>query len=186
MTLQELFDSFAGNPTPLIIYFILVPLTAFIANFMSGNEQYQSPWNYLYSTLVYLAAVPGILAVVLCIYTFFFESQRSLLEVNALVYFLPIIVMIATLLIIARHVNMNKIPGFNKLSAMLMMLTVTFITILIIQKTRIWVMFHGSVMHLFGLFVILFAVFMWGWSKFFSSSSSEKPTSHTNNREIEW
>ena len=185
MTLQELFDGFAGNPTPLIIYFILVPLTAFIANFMSGNEQYQSPWNYLYSTLVYLAAVPGMLAVVLCIYTFFFEPQRSLLQVNALVYFMPIIVMIATLLIIARHVNMNKIPGFNKLSAMLMMLTVTFITILIIQKTRIWVMFHGSVMHLFGLFIILFAVFMWGWSKFFSSNSSES-TSHSSNREIEW
>lgn len=174
MTLQELFDTLAHNPTPVIIYFLLLPIAAAIGGAVATKEEArQSPWKYFYSALVYMSSVPGILALVLCVYTLFFERQRSLLEVNALVYFLPILIMIATLLLINKKVDMRYIPGFRRLSGMLMMLAVTFITILIIQQTRIWIVFHGSVMYLFGLFLVLFGVFYLGWTKLFAPGSDD-------------
>jgi len=181
MTLQDLFNSIAENPSPLLIFYFILPFTAIIANVMSGDEAYESPWKYLYSALVYLTCVPGILALVLCVYTFTFESRQSLLEVNALVYFLPIIVMAATLIIMSRKVDMRHIPGFSRLSGLMFMLAATFITILIIQKTRIWVMFHGSVTYLLGLFVVLFLAFMWGWNRMIKSDAPTPPRSSGRN-----
>ncbi|OWY22640.1 hypothetical protein C7N43_01695 [Sphingobacteriales bacterium UPWRP_1] len=174
MTLQELFDALAANPAPVLIFFILLPIAAGIAGSLTTREEArQSPWKYFYSALVYLSSVPGIMALVLCVYTLFFERQRSLLQVNALVYFLPIMIMVATLLLINQKADMRHIPGFRRLSGLLMMLAVTFIAILLIQQTRIWVVFHGSVVHLFGLFIVLFVVFYVGWSKLFGSANDE-------------
>ncbi|HRI27856.1 MAG TPA: hypothetical protein PK715_07325 [Chitinophagales bacterium] len=180
MTLQELFDALAANPTPVVLYFVMLPVAAAVAGKMvAQDEAHQNPWKYFYSALVYLCSVPGIFALVLCVYTLFFERQRSLLQVNALVYFLPIISMIATLLLINNKVSMRHIPGFKRLSGLLMMLAVTFITILIIQQTRIWVVFHGSVTHLFGLFIVLFLVFYFGFTRLFAGNNDKNQ--HNNN-----
>lgn len=177
MTLQELFASVSEHPQPVVIFFLMLPLTAFIVGVMSDKEErYNSPWKYLYAALVYLSSVPGILALVLCVYTLFFERSSSILEVNILVYFLPILIMIATLIIISNKVNMRRIPGFQRLSGLLLMLGVTFISILIIQKTRIWVIFHGSITYLIGLFVVLFVVFYLGWIKLFAPNTQQDNT----------
>ncbi|QQS28313.1 MAG: hypothetical protein IPM47_15825 [Sphingobacteriales bacterium] len=178
MTLQELFDKLASNPVPVVLFFVLLPIAALIAGKVTTRDEVRSsPWNYFYSTLVYLTTVPGIFALVLCVYTLFFERHRSLLEVNALVYFLPLISMISTLLIINRKIDMKHIPGFHRLSGMLMMIAVTFITILIIQQTRIWVIFHGSVMYLFGLFIVLFLLFYFGWNRLFGEREKQDDNS---------
>jgi hypothetical protein len=180
MTLQELFDSLAAKPIPVVVFFILLPIAAAIGGKIASNDEVrQSPWNYFYATLVYLTCVPGIFALVLCFYTLFFERQRSLLEVNALVYFLPLFSMVATLLIINQKIAMKYIPGFRRLSGLLMMLAITFITILIIQQTRIWVVFHGSAMQLFGLFIVLFLVFYYGWYKLFGTNDKQDNDGYT-------
>ncbi len=164
MTLQQLFDSIAADPALVIFYFSIIPITALLANLANGEESAQSPWSYLYSTLIYLVCIPGIFAVTLCAYTFLFERQ-SFLNVNAIVYFLPIFSMLATLLIIRRKVDLDRIPGFDKLSGLLLMIAATFIVMLIIEKTRIIVFFYGSVASLGVLFLIIFGVFMFGWHK---------------------
>ena len=82
MTLQELFDKLAGNPVPVVVFFILLPIAAAIAGKIASNDEVrQSPWNYFYATLVYLTCVPGIFAVTLSIYFFLFE-RRSILDTN--------------------------------------------------------------------------------------------------------
>ncbi len=94
----------------------------------------------------------------------FFEPT-NLTEVNALIYFLPIISMIATIMVVSQEVNLKNLPGFDKISGLVMVLAVTFIAILLIQKTRIWVMFIGGMGHLLILFVVLFIAFRFAWSK---------------------
>ena len=70
MTLQELFDSLAAKPIPVVVFFILLPIAAAIGGKIASNDEVrQSPWNYFYATLVYLTCVPGIFALVLCFYT---------------------------------------------------------------------------------------------------------------------
>ncbi len=169
MTLQQLFAQMTLDPLPIVFYFLAIPILAVILNWVTKDEAHKSPWNYVYSVLVFLVCVPGTFSVVLCVYSMFFSPQ-SMLSVNALVYFLPIISMIATVMIVTRNISMKAVPGFDKLSGLVMLLSVTFIVILLIQKMRIFTVFFGSIWHLAGLFLILFVVMRIAWGRFMSSS----------------
>jgi len=185
MTLQELFDTMAANPTPVLLFFTMLPVTAVVTGFMTDKgEAYESPWKYLYSALIYLACLPGIFALTMCVYHLLIDG-RSFLQLNVLAYFLPILVMIGTLLAINRTVDMRRIPGFNRISGLSMIIVTCFITILIIQKTRIWIFIGGSMMHLFGLFVILFFVFSWGMSSLFKSPEPVGTESRGSSRKFD-
>jgi len=157
------------DPLPIVFYFLAIPILAVILNWVTKGEAHKSPWNYVYSTLVFLVCVPGTFSVVLCIYSMFIDPQ-SMLNVNALVYFLPIISMIATVMIVKQNIQMRAVPGFDKLSSLVALLAVTFVAILLIQKMRILTVFFGSIWHLGGLFLILFVVMRIVWGRFMSSS----------------
>ena len=62
MTLEEFLEKLVENPFYIIAYFALIPITALIAGFLGKDEGHLAPWNYLYSTLIYLVCVPGIFA----------------------------------------------------------------------------------------------------------------------------
>jgi hypothetical protein len=138
MTLQEFFDLLANNPILLIGFFLLVPITAWIACFLGRDEGHLPPWKYLYSTLIYLVCVPGIFAITLNIYLFLFE-QRSILETDIFTQIIPVISMIATLLIIKMNVDLERIPGFDKLSGLLIMIFIILAIMWVIDSTRIFV-----------------------------------------------
>lgn len=170
MTLQELFNSIGNDPFYIVAYFIALPLIALIIGFTSKGESHLSPWTYIYSALIYMVCIPGIFAITLCVYTFFFERQ-SFLNLNIIVYFLPIISMILTLILIKKRIPLDGIPGFGKISGLMLVIAVTFISMLLIQKTKIWIVFIGSIGHLFIAFIVLFIVFRFGLSRLMGSSS---------------
>jgi hypothetical protein len=169
MTLQQLFDVIGENPTFIIIFFIGLPIVAFVMTWITEEDAYKSPWQFIYSGLIYLACVPGIFATLLVAYNVFFQGN-SLLEVNLFVYFLPIFAMIATLLILSRKLHINRIPGFDKISGLVFMITAASITIFILDKMRILVFFYGSIWYLIGLFVILLVIFKVGFKRLFAKS----------------
>ena len=185
MTLQELFDLIGSNPTLILIYFTLLPITALVAGFMSKDEGYQEPWCYLYSVLVYAACIPGIFALTLTGYSFMFE-RSSMLDKNIFVYFLPILVMIATLLLINRNVDIQDIPGFGRLTGLLLAIFAVFVVMFLLQRMRIFTVFFGSVTHLFGLFIVLLAAFMWGSSKLFKGSGDNRKSKRDTSRELDF
>lgn len=164
MTLQSLFESITGDSLLLIYYFVIMPIIALLIGFISGKESNQEPWKYIFSVLVYLVCIPGIFSFILCLYSFFFESE-NLLQVNVLVYFLPIVSMIGTLIIIANKIPLVEIPGFHKISGLLMVIAATFVLILLLQKTRIWVVFVGSIWHLIAVIGVLFLLIKFGFDK---------------------
>ena len=169
MTLQQLFADMTANPLPIVFYFLAIPIFAVVLNWVTKEESYESNWKYVYSTIVYLVCVPGIFSVVLCVYSMFITPQ-SLLNVNALVYFLPIVSMIATIMIITRGIPMAAVPGFDKLSGLVMLLAATSILVMLISKMRIFTVFFGSIWHLAGLFLILFVVIRLAWVRLMRSS----------------
>lgn len=169
MTLQQLFDSIGENPTFIIIYFFSLPILSYVMTWITDKDAYKSPWKFIYSGLIYLACVPGIFATLLIAYNMFFMG-KNLLEVNLLVYFLPIISMIATLLILSRKLHLSLIPGFDKISGLVFMITAASITIFILDKMRILVFFYGSIWYLIGLFVILLIIFRVGFKRLFAKS----------------
>ena len=100
MTLLDFFKLLGENPSYMLGYFGLIPLTALLAGLLGSGEGHISPWKYLYSALVYLVCIPGIFAFTLNIYLFLFErSQRSILGSDIFSQILPVISMILTLFI---------------------------------------------------------------------------------------
>lgn len=162
MTLQELFALMTKNPFPITIFFICLPIAALVLNWIAKGVADESPWKYVYSVLIYLVCVPATFSVILCFYSMFFQ-RSSLLNVNALIYFLPIISGIASITIASKQADIDSLPGFKKLSALVMLMAVTFIAMLFIEKTRILVVFFGSMSSLLVLFGVLLLIFSFAW-----------------------
>ena len=167
MTLEDIF-TIAGQHTGLIsIILLAIPFVAWLPGLMHGRGNGgKKPWSIFYGFLVYMACLPGIFAAVLTTYSVLFLG-KNLLTANITVYFLPIISMVATLAIIRSSVTFDDIPGFDRLSGLMIILAILFILVLGIQKTNIWMVFHGSFSRLLILLVVLFLALQWAGKRLF-------------------
>ncbi len=159
MSINDFLDFIADHALASILVLAIAPVAALLWGFFhKSGEGKNAPWKYGYAVLVYLAAVPGMFAAVLLAYSLFF-TRRDLLSVNAIAYFLPLISMAITLVLIRRRVSFDDVPGFGKLSGLMMMLGASFALALLIDKTRIFFGFFGTIDHLLllvaGIFVLI-------------------------------
>ncbi len=166
MTLGELFHLLAANPILLVGYFLVIPLTALLAGILGRQEGEEIPWNYLYSLLVYLAAVPGIFALVLSVYFWLFE-KRSILETDVYIQVLPIVSMALTFWLIRWNVPLEKVRGFGKLAGLLMMIFVVLLLMWLIDRTHIIAFTYLPFYWVILILVVLLVVFRLGWSRAF-------------------
>jgi len=158
----------------LVSAFVAPPVIVWLAGWLHGKERGKlAPWKYLYSVLVYLVCVPGMFSGVITAYTLFF-IRESLLDANLLVYFLPIVSMVATLVLIRKNVSFDEVPGFDRLSGLMVMVGCSFAIALVIQKTRIWVFFGGSIEKLFLLAAGVFVLLKWGTYMLFRGRDEPK------------
>jgi hypothetical protein len=157
------FIAMAGQHWMLLLAMFLVPpMAAWLCGVAHGKGcGGNAPWKYCYSALVYLTCVPGTFAAVITAYTLFF-TRENLMDVNPLVYFLPIASMVATLVLIHKNVTFDQVPGFDRLEGLMVMIACSFALALAIQKTNIWIVFGGSIGRLFLLAAAIFALLKWG------------------------
>ncbi|MDD3472113.1 MAG: hypothetical protein PHS86_04950 [Syntrophaceae bacterium] len=174
MTIRELVFLLDDRPWLLLFYFVGLPVVSWGIGFLHGpNKGSYAPWKYFYSILVYSACVPGTFAAVLTCYTIFF-TRENLLDVSILIHVLPIVSMIVALALIRKRVSFEDIPGFDRLSGLITIIAVTFIIILVVYKTRIWVVFGGSILWLVVVAIVLFALLKWGANMLFGSPPETK------------
>ncbi len=108
MTIQDIINWFSQNENLILGYFIaILILTIFVILIINRNNS--KNLKYVISGLVYAVTVPGILSVILTLYTLFM-LQQNLLEVNIIAYFVPIVAMVITLIIIRASL---KTPYFG-------------------------------------------------------------------------
>ena len=155
MTLGEFFEMIGRNPNLVLFYFIALPLTAFLAGVLGKEEGHLSPWKYLYSTIIFLVCVPGIFAITLNIYMFLFE-RRSIMDANLYTQVLPVFFMLFTLWIISRNVKFEEIPGFNKISGLVMIIAAVLLVMWIMEKTHIIAITFMPFYYVFIIFGVLF------------------------------
>lgn len=142
--------------------FVAIPVIAWLCGLLhKSGEGGITPWKYVYSVLVYLTCLPGIFAGVLTGYALFF-SRENLMDVSILVYILPVNSMVVTLVLIRKRVDFDQVPGFDRLSGLMVMIACSFGIALAVEKTRIWIVFGGSVAMLMGLAMGIFALVKWG------------------------
>lgn len=164
MTLQQLFDVLSANPSITLFYFLALPLTAVLSGVLSRGKGHESPWKFLYCILLYMAAVPGIFAIFLNVYLFLFERQ-SVMNMNLFTQIFPIITMLATFFIIRKNVDLSLIPGFDRISGLIIVVGVVIGIMWILDRTRVFavtvVPFHYVLLILVGALILL----RFGWSK---------------------
>ena len=171
MTLQELFDVLSANPIYVLFYFLIIPFAAFLGGVLGKEEGHLVPWNYMYSTLIYMVSIPGIFVFMLNIYFFLFES-RSILETDLFTQVLPIASMISTLWLINRNVDLDLVPGFDKLSGLITMITAILAIMWIIDRTHIIVFSYIRIEIVLLIFFGLLVLVRFGWKRLFASSSN--------------
>ena len=150
------------------------PLIAWVMGCSHGRGNgAASPWKYMYSVLVYWVCLPGVLAAVVSGYTLFFVRE-NLLDKNLVLYFLPVVSMVVTLVLIGKNVSFDDVPGFDRLSGLITVVAVTFIAVLAVEKTRVWLVFGASIFVLGALVVGLLALLQWGMYTLFRRSGEPK------------
>lgn len=172
MTLKDFFDLLGDNPFYIVAYFSLIPFTALLALLMGRGEGHLSPWKYLYSILIYGVCVPAIFAITLSVYLFLFE-RRSILDTDVLTQILPVVSMVATLLLISKNVPLDRIPGFEKISGLIMMITAAFAFMWFIDRTRIFAFTYIPFQYVILIFIGLLIVIRFGWSRIFLQDRSQ-------------
>lgn len=141
MTLRELFDYLSANPLMVAAYFLLLLIIAILAGMMARGEGHLSPWKYLYSAIVYLVCIPGIFAAALAVYLFLFEQGGSIYNVNLLTQVLPVVAMIIVLGVVRRNVEFAYIPGFERLTGLMMTIFTIYLLMYILNRLHLvaWV-----------------------------------------------
>jgi hypothetical protein len=174
MTTRDLIQLAGQHPGTLLAAFVMPPLASWLLGQMHERGRGgAAPWRYCYAVLVYVACVPGMFAGVLTAYTLFF-TRENLLDANLLVWCLPILSMLATLIFIRKNVSFDDVPGFDRLSGLMVMVGCSFALALAIQKTNIWVFFGGSLEKLFLLAGGIFALLKWGAQALFRRRDEPK------------
>jgi hypothetical protein len=161
MTGREIIHGLAAHPILLLALFAALPVGAWLVGWIRGPGQGGvSPWRFAYSALVYLACIPGMGAAVLTGYARLFTGE-NLLDVNLLVYLLPVVSMGATLGVMSRSVRFADVPGFDRLSGLMLLLGLTFVVLLVLRRTFFGVFFIGSLPALLLIGVGTFALLKW-------------------------
>lgn len=168
MTLRELFEYLSANPTIVMAFFLLIPCVALLAGIIGKGEGHLSPWKYLYSGLVFLVCIPGIFAAVLGVYLFLFEQGGSIFNLNLLTQVLPFVSMIVTLGIIRRNVPYEYIPGFGKLSDLIVMISSVFVLMYFLDRIHLIAWVYMPVQWLLIIIVGLLILFRFGLKRMLS------------------
>lgn len=153
MTVNDLISSLGKYPVILLSFFCGLPLMVLLLRLLHGRYKAKfSPWKYFYSIVTYLSVIPGIFALFIVLYLAAFQ-KADLTQLNILTYLLPVLSMGFTLVLIRKFTTFENIPGFKKLKGLFLLTASVFIILLILDRLRIYLFFHGSI----WLFIALFA-----------------------------
>ena len=164
MTLQQLFDYALANPANVLFYFALIPFAALLAGWMEREEGHLPPWNYMYSTLIYLVAVPAILSVAYTIYRWLFE-RNSIMDANLLLQILPVASMLLTFFIVKRNVRIDALPGFDRLGGLVLIISAAMAIMFVLDRIILVAFIRLPVHYLLIMFLVLLVVVRFGWKR---------------------
>ncbi len=167
MTIQDGIDFIGSYRAVIALYFLLLPLLGWALGFLPYNRHGRVVvWDYGYSALVYLVGIPGMISAVLIGYSLFFVRQ-NLLEVNFLIYFLPVVSMGVSYYFIGRKVSFDRLPGFDRLIGLMILIGLSFLIVLVLFKLRLFVGFFASIETLALIGVAVFLLFQYASVKLF-------------------
>jgi hypothetical protein len=166
MTLSQFFTAVSANPWPPALYFILMPLAAYLIGVIANGSRDVKFWSYVYSVLVYAICIPGIFAVTLNIYLFLFERQ-SVWQANIILQLLPVISMALTLMLIKSKIPFALIPGFGKISGFMTLIAALIGVMWFVDRIHLVAWTYVPFTAILVGFVLALVAIRFAWSKLF-------------------
>jgi hypothetical protein len=163
MTIDELIKSITQDTVAVFFFFLIIPIFAFLVGMGAKQQGNQSPYSYLFSTIIYLVTVPGVLSLTFWVYSMLY-GQQSLIELPFTIYYMPLISMGLTFFLVSRHANIRRLPWFGALYELMIMMAVVFGFILLFMHLGILPLRH--VWQVILVFIALFILLKLGWERF--------------------
>lgn len=167
MTLEDLVRILGEYPLALAGVLGIPPLVSFLLIPLHGlGNGGRAPWKYVYALLVYAVCIPGMFAGVLTGYLLLFRNE-NILKLDLLVYLLPIVSMVVSLLLIRRNVgSFDGVPGFGRLSGLMAILGLSFAIAFVLHRLHFGIFFFAPLAKLGAIALVAFALLHWGANKF--------------------
>lgn len=154
MTVEGLVTAVAQDKVALIFLFLLLPCMALLMNKLTSLRGVESPYTHIYSGTIYIACICGILSLCIWVHTAIFQV-KSLIDLNFFIYYLPIISMIATLIIIKKQIRLSQLPWYGEFYELVVLLFIAFGATLLIMEYQ-WLQFGNA------WYVLLFSGLIFG------------------------
>lgn len=162
MTVEGLITAVAQDKIALIFLFLLLPCAALMLNKLTSLRGMVPPYTYIYSVTIYITCICGILSICIWIYTATFQ-MKSLLDLNFFIYYLPIVSMVATLVLIKKQIKLSELPWYGEFYELVILLSIAFGATLIIME-RQWLQF-GNAWYVLLFSGLIFGVLKTGWER---------------------
>lgn len=169
MTLGEFGTILTENPLLVTAYFTILPFTAILSWILGPNRGHLSPWKFFYTVLIYLSCLPGILAFAFGVYLIVVERQ-SILTLNLYLTLVPVLSMLLTLLIIRRNVDLDLVPGFDKITGFMLMIFVLIAFMWFLSRIRLVIFSYMPLQYFAFIFLGLLFLLIYGWRKLSGSN----------------
>lgn len=158
MTLQQFFEWIQQHPSNVLYYYAALLLSTIALNSMSEQKSHLYPWNWLYSVIIYAVCIPGIFAITLNVYFFLFE-KRSIMDTELLLQFLPVLMLFLIIYYIRKNVDLDMIPGFEKLYGLIWIMSMVIIFMWVIDRTHLYAIsfvpfYYVLILLVAGIFII--------------------------------
>ena len=164
MSVNELLERLDDHTGWAICFFAMLPLLALFVSLLYKRAAKNAFIESVFSVIVYLSAIPGVFACILIFYLLFF-TRTNLLNVDIVFSFLPIVSMGLVFGIIGKNANFDDLPGFGRLTGLMLLIAIVSGVTLAIYKLRIFVGFFASIEALVGIAAAVFVLFKIGLTK---------------------
>ena len=167
MSVLELFDYLKDHRWFLLGYTVGLPAFALLLRVGRSGETSRFR-RYLYSLVVYLSCVPGIFVLFSSLYLVAFRRE-NLLALDLLVFALPVLSMVVTLVVVRKSIDFDDIPGFQRIAGLFALTIGTFALLFVLDRLRILLFFRASILWFVVLGVAIFVALKLGGRLLFGS-----------------
>jgi hypothetical protein len=164
MTISDVFELLAPYRGWIALGFAGLPLLTWSFATLTRNS-IAAARKYVFAMAVYAAVIPGIFSLLEALYLILFTRSNILKEMDAVFGLLPIVIMVATLLVIRRFMRFEDIPGFGTLRSLIAMTAAAFFFVFILDRIFIFIRVSMPWWLFMGVFVVIFLVIKFSWKK---------------------
>ncbi len=144
LTFYDLVDKLHIIKTPLVNLMILLPLISWGGGIVLKKVSKLTASRFL-SVLVYLAVLPGTCCILVMAYLILIARVNVLKDVDLIICAGPIFCMMVTLWAVSKVMSFDEIPGFDRLSGLITVSSVSFMLLFILSRLHIFVGFFSSI-----------------------------------------